>query len=54
MAVHDKMRPWDESRAVEPGMEQWIVLFICRDESHQLELLARLQGEGLEVRALVG
>lgn len=53
-AVEEKMKDWKESRAVEPGPEQWIVLVTCRDESHQRELLERFQNEGLEVRALVG
>lgn len=52
-AVEDKMQKWEESRAVDPGPEQWIVLVTCRDESHQLELLERFQEEGLEVRALM-
>ncbi len=54
VAVEEKMRQWDESRAVEPGAEQWLVLVTCRDEGHQLEVLERFQQEGLKVRALVG
>jgi len=53
-AVEEKMQNWKESREVEPGSEQWIVLVTCRDEEHQVELLKRFQEEGLKVRALVG
>ena len=34
--------------------EQFLVLITCRDENHQVELLGRFQGEGLECKALVG
>jgi hypothetical protein len=43
-----------ESKAVELGPEQWLVLVRCQDEKHQVEVLERLQGEGLDVKALVG
>ena len=33
--------------------EQFMIL-TCRDEKHQVELLARFEGEGLECKALVG
>jgi hypothetical protein len=33
--------------------EQYLVLVTCRDERHQVELLGRFQGEGLECRALL-
>jgi hypothetical protein len=33
--------------------EQWYVLVVCRDEKHQVEVLGRLSGEGLECRALL-
>jgi hypothetical protein len=33
--------------------EQFLVLITCRDEKHQVELLSRFQGEGLECRALL-
>jgi hypothetical protein len=33
--------------------EQYAVLVTCRDEAHQVELLIRLQQEGLECKALV-
>jgi hypothetical protein len=33
--------------------EQFLVLVTCRDEKHQVELLGRFQGEGLECRALL-
>ena len=39
--------------STDPGPEQWLVLVTCRDEKHQLELLERFQGEGLETRALM-
>src|SRR5712692_7894456 len=45
-AVEEKMQNWKESREVEPGSEQWIVLVTCRDEEHQVELLKRFQEEG--------
>jgi hypothetical protein len=32
---------------------QYLVLVTCRDERHQIELLGRFQGEGLECRALL-
>jgi hypothetical protein len=34
-------------------IEQFLVLITCRDEKHQVELLSRFQGEGLECRALL-
>jgi hypothetical protein len=43
-----------ESRAVEMGPQQWLVVVRCRDEKQQVELLGRFQGEGLECKALVG
>ena len=43
-----------EPKPAEMGPEQWLVLVRCQDEKHQVELLGRLQGEGLEVKALVG
>ncbi len=43
-----------EPRAAEMGPEQWLVLVRCQDEKHQVEGLERLQGEGLECKALVG
>jgi hypothetical protein len=38
---------------VETVPEQWFVLVTCRDEQQQVELLGRLNGEGLECRALL-
>jgi hypothetical protein len=38
---------------VETIPEQWLVLITCRSEKHQIELLERLQSEGLECRALL-
>jgi hypothetical protein len=35
------------------GPEQWLVLITCRDEAHQVELLRRFLGEGLDCRALL-
>jgi hypothetical protein len=57
-AVEEKMREWgngpDKSvRPTDPGPEQWLVLVTCRDEGHQLELLERFEGEGLEAKALM-
>jgi hypothetical protein len=34
--------------------EQFLVIITCRDEKHQVELLGRFQGPGLECKALVG
>src|SRR5438132_2494690 len=34
--------------------EQFMIVVTCRDEEHQVELLGRFQGEGLECKALVG
>jgi hypothetical protein len=34
--------------------DQWAIVVQCRDEAHQLAMLERLGGEGLECRALVG
>jgi hypothetical protein len=31
-----------------------MILITCQDEKQQVELLGRLQGEGLDVKALVG
>jgi hypothetical protein len=33
--------------------EQFLILVTCRDERHQVELLGRLQGEGLTCKALL-
>jgi hypothetical protein len=33
--------------------EQYYVLVTCRDEKHQVELLSRFQGEGLECKAVL-
>jgi hypothetical protein len=35
------------------GAEQFFVLVTCRDERHQVEVLQRLAGDGLECRALL-
>jgi hypothetical protein len=40
-------------RAPVPGPAQYLILITCRDEPHQVELLGRFTGEGLECRALV-
>jgi hypothetical protein len=32
---------------------QFLVLITCRDEKHQVELLSRFSGEGLECKALL-
>ena len=39
--------------AVPPCRAQFLILVTCRDEKHQVELLDRLGGEGLECRALL-
>src|SRR5438045_2438422 len=33
--------------------ERWFVLVTCRDERHQVEVLGRLQGEGLTCKAVL-
>jgi hypothetical protein len=40
-------------REVQMGPEQFLVLVTCRDEKHQVELLQRFKGEGLECKALL-
>jgi hypothetical protein len=40
-------------RAVDLGLEQYLVLVTCRDEEHQGELSSRFQREGLECKALL-
>ena len=42
-----------ERRGAETVPEQFLLLITCRDERHQVELLTRFQGEGLECRALL-
>jgi hypothetical protein len=41
-------------RAVPLGPGQFLILLTCQDERHQVELLTRFRGEGLDSRALVG
>jgi hypothetical protein len=41
------------ARPVQPGPAQFLILLTCRDEEHQVELLTRFHGEGLECRALL-
>jgi hypothetical protein len=41
------------SQGTNPGPAQYLILITCRDEEHQLELLGRFQGAGLECRALL-
>jgi len=36
------------------GRAQFLILLTCRDDRHQVELLTRFHGEGLDCRALVG
>jgi hypothetical protein len=43
----------DNSKAIELGESQFMVLITCRDEAHQVELLGRFAAEGLECRALL-
>ena len=33
--------------------EQFLLLVTCRDEKHQVELLQRFKGEGIQVKALI-
>jgi hypothetical protein len=46
-------RPEAGPRQVQMGAEQFLVLVTCRDEKHQLEVLGRLQADGLECRGLM-
>jgi len=39
--------------AIASGDAAWQILVVCRDEAHQLELLARFEADGLNTRALV-
>jgi hypothetical protein len=39
--------------AIDPGLDQYLVLVTCRDEQHQVELLTRFQREGLECKVLL-
>ncbi len=43
-----------EPRKDEALAEQWYVLVTCRDERQQVELLGRLQAEGLVCKAVLG
>jgi hypothetical protein len=40
-------------RTAVPGPAQFLILITCRDENHQVELLGRFAGEGLECSALL-
>jgi hypothetical protein len=40
-------------RPIQPGPAQFLILLTCRDERHQVELLTRFHGEGLQCRALL-
>jgi hypothetical protein len=45
---------WEPAeRQVDTVPEQYLILVTCRDEKEQVELLTRLQGEGLECKALL-
>jgi hypothetical protein len=48
-----QQRPEPGHHEVKLGAEQFLVLVTCRDEKHQLEMLARFQAEGLPCRALM-
>lgn len=44
-----------DGRELAPGGEtKYVILVTCRDESHQAELLARFEQDGLETRAVIG
>jgi len=45
--------PSSPSPGLDPGSAQFLILVTCRDEVHQVELLQRFTGEGLECRALL-
>jgi hypothetical protein len=40
-------------REIDGVPEQFLILITCRDERHQVELLDRFRGEGLECKALL-
>jgi hypothetical protein len=40
-------------KGARPGPGEFMVLVTCRDEEHQMELLARFHDEGLECKALL-
>jgi hypothetical protein len=40
-------------REIDGMPEQFLILITCRDEWHQVELLDRYRGEGLECKALL-
>jgi hypothetical protein len=42
-----------DAPGVAPGPEQGLVVLTCRDERHQVELLARFQREGLPCKAVL-
>jgi hypothetical protein len=41
------------ARPTPADVPQFFLILTCRDEAHQVELLRRFQGEGLECRALL-
>jgi hypothetical protein len=41
------------AREIDTVPEQYLLLLTCRDEQHQVELLERFQGEGLQCKALL-
>ena len=41
------------NQAIRPGPEQFLILIECRDEGHQVELLAKFQADGLACKALL-
>jgi hypothetical protein len=45
---------WELPVGVEDVPEQFLILVTCRDEQHQVELLARFQKEGLPCKAVLG
>ena len=53
LAAHWEEEPPAPPKAVDPGPGQFMVLVTCRDEKHQLDLLARFHEEGLECKALL-
>jgi hypothetical protein len=45
--------PLGESKEVQMGPAQFLVLVTCRDEAQQVELLERFEAEGIECKALI-
>ena len=52
-AARAALEPAKDRRRLTDLPEQFLILVTCRDEAHQVELLGRFHGEGLECKALL-